>query len=104
MSAELLLELLKFMYRQPGFYRYYNSLSISGVDGTLKKRMIGTEAERRVFAKTGTLSGVSTLSGFVTTMDDHILAFSILMQNFVEKTKVPRGIQDSICNILVNYK
>ena len=103
-SAELLLELLKFMYRQPGFYRYYNSLSISGVDGTLKKRMIGTEAERRVFAKTGTLSGVSTLSGFVTTMDDHILAFSILMQNFVEKTKVPRGIQDSICNILVNYK
>jgi len=103
-SAELLLELLKFMYRQPGFYRYYNSLSISGVDGTLKKRMIGTEAERRVFAKTGTLSGVSTLSGFVTTMDDHILAFSILMQNFVEKTKVARGIQDSICNILVNYK
>ena len=103
-SAELLLELLKFMYRQPGFYRYYNSLSISGVDGTLKKRMIGTEAERRVFAKTGTLSGVSTLSGFVTTMDDHILAFSILMQNFVEKTKVARGIQDSICNILVDYK
>ena len=103
-SAELLLEMLKFMYNQPGFYRLYNSLAISGVDGTLKKRMTDTDAEGRVSAKTGTLFGVSTLSGYITTMDDHILAFSILMQNFVEKVKVARGIQDSICNILVNYK
>ena len=103
-SAELLIELLKFMYKQHGFDRYYNSLSIAGLDGTLKKRMIGSDAEGRVYAKTGTLSGVSTLSGFVTTMDDHLLAFSILMQNFVEKTKVARAIQDSICNVLVNYK
>jgi len=103
-SAELLLELLKYMYRQPDFYRYYNSLSIAGLDGTLEKRMIDSDAEGRVYAKTGTLAGVSTLAGYVITLDANLIAFSILMQNFVEKTRVARKIQDDICNILVNYK
>ena len=92
------------MYNHPEFNRFYNSLAIAGVDGTLEKRMIDTEAEGRVYAKTGTLSGVSALSGYVTTLNDHLLVFSILMQNFVEKVRVARGLQDEICNILVNYR
>ena len=102
-SAELLLELLKYMYNHPDYYRFYNSLSIAGVDGTLEKRMIDTDAEGKVYAKTGTLAGVSTLSGYIKTLNGNFLAFSILIQNFVEKTRVARGIQDAICNILVNY-
>ncbi|UCH65352.1 MAG: D-alanyl-D-alanine carboxypeptidase/D-alanyl-D-alanine-endopeptidase [Ignavibacterium sp.] len=103
-SAELLVEILIYMYNHPEFNRFYNSLAIGGVDGTLEKRMIDTDAEGRVHAKTGTLNGVSTLSGYVTTLNDHLLVFSILMQNFVEKTRVARVLQDEICNILVNYK
>ncbi len=103
-SAELLIETLLYMYNHPGFSRFYNSLAIGGVDGTLKKRMINTDAEGRVYAKTGTLNGVSTLSGYVKTLNDHFLVFSIIMQNFVEKTRVARALQDEICNILVNYK
>jgi D-alanyl-D-alanine carboxypeptidase/D-alanyl-D-alanine-endopeptidase (penicillin-binding protein 4) len=103
-SAELLIELLIYMYNNPEFNRFYNSLAIAGVDGTLEKRMIDTDAEGRVFAKTGTLNGVSALSGYVKTLNDHLLAFSILIQNFVEKTRVARNLQDEICNILVKYK
>jgi D-alanyl-D-alanine carboxypeptidase/D-alanyl-D-alanine-endopeptidase (penicillin-binding protein 4) len=103
-SAELLLELLIYMYNHSEFNRFYNSLAIAGVDGTLEKRMIDTEAEGRVYAKTGTLNGVSALSGYVTTLNDHLLVFSILMQNFVEKTRLARSLQDDICNIFVKYK
>jgi D-alanyl-D-alanine carboxypeptidase/D-alanyl-D-alanine-endopeptidase (penicillin-binding protein 4) len=103
-SAELLIEILIYMHNHPEFDRFYNSLAIGGLDGTLEKRMIDTDAEGRVYAKTGTLNGVSALSGYVTTLNDHLIVFSILMQNFVEKTRVARSLQDDICNILVNYK
>ena len=45
---------------------YINSFPIAGVDGTLENRMLKTPAEKNVHAKTGTLTGVSCLSGYVT--------------------------------------
>lgn len=103
-SSKLLIELLKYMYHSPDFFIFYNSLSVAGVDGTLKKRMRNKTAEGNVHAKTGTLAGVSALSGYVTADNGNILAFSILIQNFVEKTSVARSFQDRICELLANYK
>jgi serine-type D-Ala-D-Ala carboxypeptidase/endopeptidase (penicillin-binding protein 4) len=103
-SAELLTGLLKYMYHSPEFFIYYNSLSVAGVDGTLKNRMKNTIAEGNVHAKTGTLAGVSALSGYVTAKNGNIIAFSILMQNFVDKTSVARSFQDWICVLLANYE
>ncbi|MCH7721958.1 MAG: D-alanyl-D-alanine carboxypeptidase/D-alanyl-D-alanine-endopeptidase [Bacteroidetes bacterium] len=104
-SAELLTEVLKYFYSINNnlFNIYYNSLPVAGVDGTLKKRMIGTRAENNVHAKTGTLSGVSNLSGYVTARNGNLLAFSILIQNFLDETKEARAIQDKICELLANY-
>lgn len=53
------------------------TLSIAGVDGTLRKRMIGTFAEGNLKAKTGTLRNVSSLAGYVGTRseDEFIFAF-----------------------------
>ena len=103
-SAELLIELLKYMYKHPEFYPYYNSLSIAGVDGTLDERMKNTAAEGNVHAKTGTLAGVSSLSGYVSAKNGNIIAFSIMMQNYVEKSSVARSFQDKICELLANYR
>jgi D-alanyl-D-alanine carboxypeptidase/D-alanyl-D-alanine-endopeptidase (penicillin-binding protein 4) len=103
-SSELITGLLKFIYKQKQFKSFHNSLSIAGVDGTLKKRMIGTEAENNLHAKTGTLAGVSALSGYITAKNGNLLAFSILMQNFVEKMPVARNIQNRICELLANYE
>jgi D-alanyl-D-alanine carboxypeptidase len=55
-----------------------SSLSIAGVDGTLRKRMKGTKAQNNLRAKTGTHNNVSALSGFVTTLDGERLAFSFI--------------------------
>ncbi len=72
------------------------SLPIAGVDGTLKQRMKGTPAENNLRAKTGTLSGVSTLSGYTETADREQLAFSIMMQHFLVPARQVRAIQDKI--------
>lgn len=103
-NAELLVELLKYMYKTPYFNLFYNSLPVAGIDGTLEKRMIDSKAQDNVHAKTGTIQGVSTLSGYVTSAEGDLIAFSILIQNFVEKTKVARDFQDRICELLANYK
>jgi serine-type D-Ala-D-Ala carboxypeptidase/endopeptidase (penicillin-binding protein 4) len=104
-SANLLLSVLKyFYYNRPALYQIlYNSFPIAGVDGTLKDRMKKTIAENNVHAKTGTLSGVSSLSGFVTAKNGDELVFSILIQNFVGKSKQARDYQDKICEILADF-
>ncbi len=101
-SAELILSVLKYMYYdKPDYYKIlYNSFPVAGVDGTLKDRMIGTPAQNNVHAKTGTLSGVCSLSGYVTAKNGDLLAFSMLVQNYVGSSKTGRDFQDEICNIL----
>jgi D-alanyl-D-alanine carboxypeptidase/D-alanyl-D-alanine-endopeptidase (penicillin-binding protein 4) len=105
-SAELILESLKYIfYQQKGLFDlFYNSLAIAGVDGTLKNRMKNTSSEGNVHAKTGTISGVSNLSGYVTSRNNHLIAFSIMIQNFADKNSVPRNFQDRICELLVEYE
>ena len=102
-SAELIVELLKYMYKHSEFITFYKSLPIAGVDGTLEKRMKNTLAESNVHAKTGTLTGVSSLSGYVFANNGNLISFSIFMQNYVENKSVARSFQDKICELLANY-
>jgi serine-type D-Ala-D-Ala carboxypeptidase/endopeptidase (penicillin-binding protein 4) len=78
------------------FPSFYHTLPIAGVDGTIGRRMRGTRAEANLRAKTGTLSAVTALSGYVTTADGEMLAFSIMMQNFAQSTRAYRAVQDRI--------
>jgi D-alanyl-D-alanine carboxypeptidase/D-alanyl-D-alanine-endopeptidase (penicillin-binding protein 4) len=105
-SAELLVSILKYFYKEkPGLFEIlYNSFPIAGIDGTLENRTRKTKAENNVHAKTGTLSGVSTLSGYLTNKKKHTIAFSILMQNFVGSASKAKKLQDEICKILVEAK
>lgn len=101
-SAELILDLLKYMYyHHPELiWRYTSSLPVAGVDGLLKNRMQSGPAFNNVHAKTGTLSGVSCISGYLNAKNGDKLAFSILMENFVGSAKPIREIQDSLLTIL----
>jgi len=104
-SAELMVAVLKHMYyEEPELYQVLvESFPIAGVDGTLGRRMGESVAENKVRAKTGTISGVSALSGYITSKSGNLLAFSILMQNFVNNTSTARSFQDEICKILAEY-
>jgi serine-type D-Ala-D-Ala carboxypeptidase/endopeptidase (penicillin-binding protein 4) len=101
-SAELINNVLKFIFQKRGelYPKLYNSFPIGGLDGTLRSRMKKTPAENNVRAKTGTLSGVSALSGYLTNRKGNTIAFSIIIQNFRGEAKYARYLQDVICSIL----
>jgi D-alanyl-D-alanine carboxypeptidase/D-alanyl-D-alanine-endopeptidase (penicillin-binding protein 4) len=80
---------------KPWFATWATSLPIAGYDGTLASRMKGTPAELNVWAKTGSLSGVSALTGYVTTKAGRQLVFSIV-QNNVILTFNPKTVEDKI--------
>ncbi len=105
-SVELLNEILMYLeqYHPKLFKVLYNSLPIAGVDGTLKNRMKDGRAFNNVHAKTGTLSGVSSLSGYLHNKSGDLISFSINTQNFVGSAKEARMYQDKICEILANME
>jgi D-alanyl-D-alanine carboxypeptidase/D-alanyl-D-alanine-endopeptidase (penicillin-binding protein 4) len=87
-SPEDLVGLLLFAQREPWFTYWYTALPVAGVEerlvgGTLRSRMRGTAAEGNVRAKTGNLTSVSALSGYLTTLQGERLVFSILINNVV---------------------
>jgi D-alanyl-D-alanine carboxypeptidase/D-alanyl-D-alanine-endopeptidase (penicillin-binding protein 4) len=60
---------------------FMSSLAVAGIDGTIRNRFNGTDAVGLVRAKTGTLNGISALSGYVGDKDD-VLIFAIFVQGF----------------------
>lgn len=104
-SADLLVALITKLYygNDDLFTIFYNSLPIAGVDGTLANRMKNTVCYNNVRAKTGSLSGVSTLTGYVKGKSGDMLAFSILMQNFTGSAAKARAFQDKICELITLY-
>jgi len=101
-SSELLVNVLKYFYdKQPDLYELlYNSFPVAGIDGTLENRMRKTSAANNVHAKTGTLTGVSCISGYLTNTKNNTIAFSIMMQNYVGSSSKAKEFQDEICRIL----
>ncbi len=80
----------------------FSSLAIAGKDGTLADRMGGTAAARRCRGKTGTIDGVSNLSGYCKS-GRHLIAFSILM-NGVGDYDYARSIQDKMVVEIARYR
>jgi D-alanyl-D-alanine carboxypeptidase/D-alanyl-D-alanine-endopeptidase (penicillin-binding protein 4) len=102
--AEVIVTLLEAMHADTALYGpLYHGLPIAGVDGTLERRMQGTAAEGNLRAKTGTLSGVSALSGYVRTRDGELLAFSMLMQHYATRASRYRAVQDRIGQFLAEF-
>jgi D-alanyl-D-alanine carboxypeptidase/D-alanyl-D-alanine-endopeptidase (penicillin-binding protein 4) len=78
---------------------FVDSLAVAGRSGTLADRMRGSAAAGKCHAKTGTLTGVSALSGYCFNGSGHKYAFSILM-NGVYDTTSARAAQDRIAAII----
>jgi serine-type D-Ala-D-Ala carboxypeptidase/endopeptidase (penicillin-binding protein 4) len=79
---------------------FYNSLSIAGVDGTLRRRMQGTLAENNFHGKTGTLNGVSSIAGYLTTASEEDLIVSIIFEFTSGSWNYYRDVQDELILIL----
>lgn len=82
---------------------FVESLPIGGVDGTLSARFREGRSRGNVRAKTGTVSNVSSLSGYVTTAGGSQLAFSIMSNHFTSPASRSRAVQDRIVETLARF-
>jgi D-alanyl-D-alanine carboxypeptidase/D-alanyl-D-alanine-endopeptidase (penicillin-binding protein 4) len=85
------------------FTQFRDALPIAGVDGTLRTRMRGTPAEGNVRAKTGSLSSVASLGGYVTTAAGEHLVFSMMLNNYPDAAAVRRESIDAIAVLLASF-
>ena len=96
-TAELEVPFLKYAYENSTIYNHlFTSLPVAGVDGTLAKRMKATKAADNVRAKTGTLTGISSLAGYAKAANGHLLAFCIINQG-VLRAAPAKAFQDKVC-------
>ncbi len=99
-SPRLLTSFLRYAYTHEGIFLHLQpSLPLAGVDGTLRKRMTSGPAYANVSAKTGTLEGVSTLSGYCKAPNGHTLCFAIMNQGILRQS-VAHRFQDKVCEAM----
>ena len=76
------------------FKAYQSTLSITGVRGTLAKRFVNSELSGKFFGKTGTLSNVFALSGFLYKNERPIIISIIQNSNKIDKEKAFKLLRD----------
>lgn len=103
-SANATVQLLTYMSKHRYFQTFYDALPIAGVDGTLRTRMKGTPAESNLRAKTGSLSSVASLAGYVTTGGGERLVFSMMLNNYPDANAVRRDSIDAIAVLLASFQ
>ncbi len=81
---------------------FIQDLALSGHEGTLEERTLGTAAYGRCRAKTGTLTGVSALSGYCFNRSGRVMIFSILMGS-VRDLSLAHSEQDRIAAAVASY-
>jgi D-alanyl-D-alanine carboxypeptidase/D-alanyl-D-alanine-endopeptidase (penicillin-binding protein 4) len=95
-SAESMTKLLRYMKDHRHGKGFFESLAVGGESGTLAKRLKTTGG--RVRAKTGSISGVSTLTGYAESSTGEMFVFSILVNNWRQGS--PKQLQDAVVEIL----
>lgn len=81
-APQALVTVLQRMYDPSGASPWMAALPIAAEDGTLEERMKGTAAAGNLRAKTGTMTNIRSLAGYVSTQDGEMLAFAIIVNNF----------------------
>lgn len=101
-SSSQMLRVLDFAYHHDATnYEFISGLPVAGVDGTLKHRL--SNVAWKVRAKTGTMSGVNALAGYVVTQQKEPLAFVIIVNGRLGMGWQYRELQDRIVTLMTKY-
>jgi D-alanyl-D-alanine carboxypeptidase/D-alanyl-D-alanine-endopeptidase (penicillin-binding protein 4) len=100
-APQQLVQVLDYMYHQPSVANIFiKSLAICGQRGTLVYRMNKAPLLGHVFGKTGTINGVSTLSGYVMVPGHPVVAFAIMMNDIEGNSYYAHTLQDKIVKVI----
>jgi serine-type D-Ala-D-Ala carboxypeptidase/endopeptidase (penicillin-binding protein 4) len=105
LGADSVADLLVAVRSKPWFAEWYAALPVAGnpdrfTGGTLRSRMRGTAAANNLHGKTGSMTSVSALSGYVTNADGRRLVFSMISNNFLLS---PRSDEDAVGVALASW-
>lgn len=105
-TPDALVHLLSYLDAQPYAAQLRAALPLAGVDGTLIHRMRKSAAAGNLQAKTGSMTYVHCLAGYVTSASGEKLAFAIMLNNYEAPAGAPRpsGDVDAIATVLANYR
>ena len=102
MTPRATVRLLQGLSRRPDYPVLRAGLPVLGVDGTLADVVSADSPARgKVHAKTGSLSHVSALSGYIERADGTWVAFSIVVNNFAGPAAGVHNVMDRICNLIL---
>ncbi|NVZ49588.1 D-alanyl-D-alanine carboxypeptidase/D-alanyl-D-alanine-endopeptidase [Pseudomonas sp. B6002] len=107
-SSQTLTDLLLAASKQPWFNAWYNALPIAGnadrmTGGSLRYRLVGTPAENNLHAKTGSMGGVSSLSGYINDARGHRLVFSMVTNNYVVAGAQVKAVENRVAVALAGW-
>ena len=100
-TPHAIVQLLTYMAQSPLAAEFSSLLPIAGVDGSLRLRFAKSAAQGKVFAKTGSLSHITALSGYAVRRNGHRVVFSIMVNNYKGPAAHIRETVDRICALLV---
>jgi serine-type D-Ala-D-Ala carboxypeptidase/endopeptidase (penicillin-binding protein 4) len=101
-TPHAIVELLVYMAKSANDEDWTTMFPVGGIDGTLENRMKSKKMKGRVIAKTGSLTHVTALSGYVMRRSGKRYAFSILVNNYNGPASDIRTVIDKICSVLVD--
>jgi D-alanyl-D-alanine carboxypeptidase/D-alanyl-D-alanine-endopeptidase (penicillin-binding protein 4) len=100
-SARAAVKLLRAMYASPERDVFLSTLAVSGTDGTLTYRLNAPPMVGRIRGKTGTMTQVSNIAGYLQAENGDIFAFAILCNHFANSIHRVRTAQDRLLERLV---
>ncbi|MBX3008219.1 MAG: D-alanyl-D-alanine carboxypeptidase/D-alanyl-D-alanine-endopeptidase [Melioribacteraceae bacterium] len=98
-----IVNLLTYMTNTENYSKFYESLPVGGVDGTLIERMKKSSAENNVRAKPGFSNYVSALSGYLRTVSGESIVFSMIINNYLGIPRLATYTIDNVCHRLINF-
>ena len=105
LSTNQLNQLLLTIYQQPSLEKYIlPALSFAGIDGTLEHRLNERIFKNRVFAKTGSMHGISSLAGFIHTNNNGIVSLALIINSALLPRQSLLTLQKKICNAIIIAK
>jgi D-alanyl-D-alanine carboxypeptidase/D-alanyl-D-alanine-endopeptidase (penicillin-binding protein 4) len=103
-TPETMIAILTHIGRDPRLKSVFEAtLPVAGRDGTLENRMKGTAADGNARIKTGSLTNVRAMAGYVRTADGDTLAFTLIANNFENSSNVISAAFDSIVERLASF-
>ena len=102
LTPHQIMVLLQKIFNSPSATDFIGSLAIAGVDGTLKDRLIDPLTRGRIYAKTGSVTAVTNLAGFLNTQNERTLIFVFMINGYTDSASKYVALEDKLCKLLMN--